>query len=137
MKVEMKIKIIYYSVCYHGSTFVFQLLTGLVSHWSVNGQTLGTFVKVANENSFSTDDEGGRRVLYFTNICFINIWSRSISKFLLSSHQFSLILSYRLGDETRIVFFVSTKMMTEVIKAILHNLNSFRLCRKTESRDLQ
>ena len=35
--------------------------------WFVNEQNLGTFVKVANENSRSTDDEHGREVLYFTN----------------------------------------------------------------------
>ena len=48
--------------------------------WSFNGQNLGASVKVANENSLSADDEDEREVPYFTDTCFINIWSRSTFK---------------------------------------------------------
>ena len=43
--------------------------------WSVSEQNLGTSVNVANENSLSADNENERNVLYFTNICFINVQS--------------------------------------------------------------
>ena len=43
----------------------------------------GASVKIANENGLSTDDE--EQTITFTDTCFINMWSWSVSKFLLSS----------------------------------------------------
>ena len=57
----MKIKIVYDSVCYQDRNLS-------------NEKNLEASVKVANENSLSADDEDGRRVLYFTDTCFINTY---------------------------------------------------------------
>ena len=52
--------------------------------WSANERNLGTSVKIANENSLSTDDVDWRGILYFTNACFINIGHREYLNFFLS-----------------------------------------------------
>ena len=49
----MKIKLIYQ--CYHDKNLSFKR-TRSSNIWSINEQNLGTFVKVVDENSLSTDD---------------------------------------------------------------------------------
>ena len=79
----MKIKIMYYCACLLRQKFVFAFNRVRSSNiWSVNEQSLGTFVKVANETSLSTDDKDERGILYFTNI-----WLQAIHLDIFNRHQ--------------------------------------------------